>query len=382
MLWLVAMVGVAGPLAGQGGTVQPTLDELELAARRDSSDAAAHYALALGYWRKQRFDDAERALRLAVTIEPRFAAGHLALAVVPFARRPKLREEEAKGKVPDEWKAAVAESRQLMRRAFLIDPLVDLRILGTLDSPITVSVMRGRVFIFANPFAAFEQGRYEQAFAFFESAMHPPRDSVKRDSLPSGLLWYHGLCAAHLGLDSVAIEDFQTLLDRAVALERDSLMKVPLRTNDYRYLLALMYQREYRWFDAIRWYRAALENDLGLYMAHVQLYRIYETRGFFDSAAVESRAAVLTNPEDPTLLLEHGIVLTEAGQLAAAEDTLRRALDANPRDSRVPYFLGLTLQKMNRPIEARAAFERFLALAPSRMAEKIADARRRLALPR
>jgi len=382
-LLVAALVALpTGPVAAQGIKVSAPLEVLQANAQSDSNDAVAQYQLALGYWSKRRYADAERALRVAVTIEPRFAEGWLALGVLPFARRSKLREEQAKGKVPDEWKPALDESQRLIRRAFLINPLVDLRILGAVDPPQTMVTRlgRNRLVFSTNPFTALEEGHYELAYAFFEHQMHPSTYSVPRDSLPSGLIWFHGLCAAHLNMDSVAISDFQTLLDRARASEEgDSVLRAPLRTNDYRYLLALMYQREQRWLDAMRQYRAALENDLGLYMAHVQLYKIFDARGFFDSAAVESRAAVLTNPEDPTLLLEHGLVLTEAGELAAAEDTLRRAMAADPRDSRVPYFLGVALQKMNKPLEARAAFERFLALAPSRLSQKIADAKQRLA---
>ncbi len=384
VLVLGAVFSVPAPLAAQGLKLSRSLEELQTDARRDSNDAAAQYMLGLGFWSKKRYDDAEQALRLSVTIEPRFAPGWLALSVLPFARRPKLREEEAKGKVPDGWKPVLEESDRWRRRAFLIDPLVDLWILSAIDphQPIGIRIVNGRMYVvFGNPFADLEQGHYDRAFAFFESAMHRPDGSVSRDSIPSPLLWYHGLCAAHLNAFKVAIQDFQVLLDRAVAREHgDSLLRVPLATNDYRYVLAMMYQRESDWLDAVRLYREALENDLGLYMAHLQLSRVFEARGMFDSAAVESRAAVVTNPEDPTLLLEHGIMLVEAGQLAAAEDSLRRSMQSNPRDARVPYFLGIVQQDLNRPADARESFQRFLSLAPSRFAGKIADAKRRLAL--
>jgi tetratricopeptide (TPR) repeat protein len=372
------LAGLTCPLGAQNIKLKQSLHELEEAARRDSNDAQALYALALGYWSKKRYDDAERVLRQSVAIEPRFAPGHLALGVLPYARRPKLREEEAKGKVPEEWRHALVESRRLTRHAFLIDPFVDLRILGAVDPPqaVTMGVVKGRLVFFTNPFVAFQQGRYDLAFAFFDRALGAARDSLARDSVPSVLLWYHALCAAHLQKNAVAIDDLQTLLDRTLARERsDSLTRVPLGTNDLRYMLGLMHQRMYRWSDAVRWYRAALENDLGLYMAHVQLYKTYEARGMFDSAVVESRAAVLTNPDDPSLLLDHGILLTRDGDLGAAEDTLRRAMEASPRDSRVPYYLGIALQRAQKPADARAAFERFLTLAPSRYEPQIRDAR-------
>jgi len=378
-----AALALLAPLAGQSLAPRESLEELTTAARRDSNDAAAQYLLGLGFWNKQRYDDAERVFRLAVAIEPRFAPGWLALGVLPFARRPKLREEQMKGHVPEDWKETLAESERSIRRAFLVDPLVDLRILSSVDRARrwAVRVVNGRLYISQDPFAFLEQGQYRLAFDLFDADMPSQRDSVTLSSVPSPLLWYHGICAAHLNLYTIAIHDFQSLLDRALARERsDSLLRMPLATNDYRYLLALMYQREADWLDAVPLYRAALENDLGLYMAHLQLARIFAARGMLDSAVIESRAAVVVNPEDPSLLLEHGAVLMAAGQFTAAEDTLRRSMEANSRESQAPYFLGVTLQAMNRPNEARDAFERFLSLAPSRLTEKIAEAKRRLAM--
>ena len=96
-------------------------------------------------------------------------------------------------------------------------------------------------------------------------------------------------------------------------------------------------------------------------------------------AIEEFREAVSTNPDDASLLLDLGVVLREAGQRAEAADLLRRAESANPRDSRVPYHLGITLQEAQDTVAARAEFQRFLALAPSRYDREIADARQRLA---
>jgi tetratricopeptide (TPR) repeat protein len=232
---------------------------------------------------------------------------------------------------------------------------------------------------FTDPFAAFQEGRYADAIAVFDGWMRPRGEPVPRDSIAGAVLWYHGLSAAHLGRYDVAIADIQTLLERGVARERGDSITLPFGTNEVRYLLALLAERVNQPLDAIRLYREALENDLGLYMAHVKLARIYEAAQEWDSALAESRAAVMTNPEDPSLLLDHGIILTEAGYLAAAEDTLLRAMEVNPRDSRVPYFLGVAQHAMSKTAEARATFERFLSLAPSRYQRQIRDAQERLA---
>jgi tetratricopeptide (TPR) repeat protein len=377
---LLLAVGVA--LSAQGITLHGKLEDLEAAAQRDSNDAAAQYNVALGYWSKKRYDDAARALRLAVTIEPMFAQGWLALGCLPYARRPKLRSEVESRKVPESWKDSVFEAARLMRRAVLIDPLVDLRIFGAIAAEPGVSwpgtALLQELF---NPFLAFQRGDYALAFGRFDGWIQhggKKRMGISRDSIPGWLLLYHGLSAAHLEQYNVAILDFQTLLDRDTAAVKTSLM-IWLRANDYRYLLGLMHQRAEQWTQAIAMYHEALANDVGLYMAHVQLSKLYEARQLFDSGAAESRAAVVANPEDPTLLLQHGVLLTEGGYLSAAEDTLWRAMIANPRDSRIPYFLGVVEQAMQEKAEARAAFDRFLSLAPSRYERFIEDARARLA---
>jgi Tfp pilus assembly protein PilF len=379
---LLLGVVLVGSLGAQGLKLHVSLSELEARARQDSNDAAAQYDLGLGYWAKKRYDDAERALRVSVTIEPRYAPSWLALGTLPHARRPKLRREMLQGKVPPEWRAAAEESDRNVRRAFLIDPLVDLQILGAVDppEPVTIGVVGGRVVVFQNPFSAFQTGHYDLAFMEFDAMMYRRGAPIPRDSVPGVILWYHGLSAAHLNRFDVAILDLQALLDRALAREHgDSLIHVPLGTNDFRYVLALMETRANRVDEAMRLFRDVLTNDLGLYMAHVQLYRIFQSQQRWDSAVVESRAAVETNPEDPTILSDHGFMLIQAGNASAAADTLRRAMAADPRDSRIPFYLGIAEQQLHDTAAARAAFERFLSLAPSRYDRFIRDARERLA---
>jgi Flp pilus assembly protein TadD len=96
-------------------------------------------------------------------------------------------------------------------------------------------------------------------------------------------------------------------------------------------------------------------------------------------AIKERRAAVSANPDDPSLLLDLGKTLAGAGDWAGAEQTLKQAGDANPRDSRVPYYLGIVQQQLNKKEEARASFDRFIALAPSRYARQVDNAKQRLA---
>ena len=64
---------VAPPLTAQF-RLPVKLEELERRAKADSNDAAAHFNVALAYWNAKRWADAERSLRLAITIDSRCAA--------------------------------------------------------------------------------------------------------------------------------------------------------------------------------------------------------------------------------------------------------------------------------------------------------------------
>jgi Flp pilus assembly protein TadD len=134
-----------------------------------------------------------------------------------------------------------------------------------------------------------------------------------------------------------------------------------------------------RFDQAIPTFKRTLEFDVGLYVAHVQLARIYSAARLWDDAIQERRAAVDANAEDSDLYLELGATLLQAGRTAEAEEPLRRAADMNPRDSRVPYMLGMVLTQLDKDSEARWAFQRFLDMAPSTYRTQIEEVRGRLA---
>ena len=158
-----------------------------------------------------------------------------------------------------------------------------------------------------------------------------------------------------------------------------TLVHFPLRTNEFRYILAYVKQRSGAVNEAIDLYREALTNDIGLYMAHVRLAEIYETAQMFPQAITSRRNAVNANPDDESLLLDLGKTLVNAGQSQEAVTALRQANTANPRDPRPPFFLGFVLEQLGRKDDARAAFTQFTSLAPSRYDRQITIAKQHLA---
>jgi tetratricopeptide (TPR) repeat protein len=375
------------PAAAQRIKLTASLGDLEKAARKDSNDAAAHYNVALAYWNAKRWEDADSALHRAIRLEPRFAAAYMVLAALPYARRPQLLDEEYDHRVPDEWRSRIEESERRYRQAVLIDPLVEVRI-GYVMLP-TQSEFKASLAVLFGDWVddyveaedMYFEGRYQEAYDRFQRVYNDLNAGSHARRLWNTLLFWHGLAAAQIQKHEDAVWDFGTLLDRSEDVEdraKDSTLQVPLRTNEFRYVLAVMKQRAGQFNEAIDLYRRALENDIGLYMAHVRLAQIYEDYNMFPQAVAERRAAVSADPDDPSLLLDLGKTLAHANQWIDAEKALRDAVDANPRDPRPHYFLGIIEQHQNKAQEARTAFNDFITLAPTRYAPQVADAKQRL----
>lgn len=366
------LLALAPRATAQSITLPYKLPELERRAAQDSCDAVTQYQLGLGYWNAKRWDDAERALRRSVQIEPRYPHAWLALAWLIYARRPKLWKQQMKKGLPDSLVAAIQESERLQRRAFLIDPLVDLTVMSTVvPHEGGQRVAYGPVvLVLANPFDAFRDGHYDVAYSMLQNAIF----RYSADSVPPFVLWYAALSGAHLGYYKTAVSDMAALVLRAEHLEQsDTVLHVPLRTNDYRYVLALLELGDNKPADAITLFHKVIENDVGFYMAHVKLAQMYDAYGMWTDAVAEGRLAVEANPDDPSLLTELGVILRQADSLSESEVVLRQALEANPHDPRPPYYLGLTELQMGRVTDARAAFVHFLAMAPSRYASQITE---------
>lgn len=382
---VTAAVAVSAASAQQRQTKPPTLAELEARVRQDSLDPESHFRLAARYFTLKRFDDEERELRVTIAIDPRYAPAYLWLGDLPFDRRPKLWRELRKGKVPSEFQPAVEQSYRLWRQAFLIDPMVDFRIVGATAPPEDMVVIPdyGRAttdHLLRLGLGAFGAARYELAYGALDLWVQRAYQDKPADSLPDFLFLYRGLAAGHQRLYNRAIADLQVLLTRSLKAESaDTLLLFPLQTNDYRYVLAVLHQIWGKPADAIRLYQEAVAGDLGLYMAHVRLAQIYRSYKMWDQAIAEAQRATETNPDDPSAVRELGVILSEAGRAAQAEEALGRATAANPRDPRAVYHLGVVRQDLAKPAEAREALTRFVAMAPpARYERELADARQRL----
>lgn len=384
LLVAAALAALAVPAAAQF-RLPMKLEDLEQRAQADSNDPAAHFNVALAYWNAKRWPDVERSLRLAIELDERFAPAYVALHYLPFGQRSRLWEEVGERRVPDEWKSRVEESDRFFRRAYMIDPLVELRA-GDVVQPRSSAYLQELEIIFGEHVRDFFDGldryfmgEYQRAYDRLTRVINHIDGNRHPNRIPSNVLWWHGLAAARVEKWPDAIWDFEKLMDRSLEpTRRDSLVHFPLRTNEFRYILAYLKHRSGSLNEAIDLYREAIANDVGLYMAHVRLAEIYESARMADQAITSRRNAVNANPEDATLLLDLGKALANAGRFQESLGPLRQAVEASPRDPRPYFYLGLALEQLGQKPEARAELDRFISLAPSRYERQITLAKQRL----
>jgi len=385
VLLLFTLATAATPLPAQF-RLPVKLEELERRAKADSNDPAAHFNVALAYWNAKRWADAERSLRLAITIDPRFAPAYMALHYLPYAQRHRLWDEVGERRVPEEWNARMQESESFFRRAYVIDPLVELRS-GDVVQPRSTAYLQELELVFGEHVRDYYDGldqyflgEYGKAYERFARVINSIDGDRHPDRIPSNVLWWHGLASARVEKWPEAISDFGMLMDRSLEpTRRDSLVHFPLRTNEFRYVQAYLKQRSGKVNEAIDLYREAITNDIGLYMAHVRLAEMYETAQMLDQAVLSRRNAVNANPDDASLLVDLGKTLATIGRFGDAVEPLRQASDMNPRDARAYFYLGLVLEQLGNKNDARAALTSFTSLAPSRYERQIAIARQHLA---
>jgi tetratricopeptide (TPR) repeat protein len=387
----LALVAVfSGRARGQDVDFPPSgkqLSQIEALAHDDSNEASLHYYRGLGYWGKHKFDEADSALRLAIQLDPRYADAYLALAYLPYVRRDQLFDEEMRDRIPDAWKPRLEESNRFYQRAFMIDPLVSLRIIslvwrvderGFRDYTSEESQLYQ---LYLEGFVDLSKGRYGLAYDRFVRLARTVYDEEKHpEKVPNFLLWHRGLAAAHSLKYDAAIADFQVLLDRAERKERqDALMRVPLRTNEYRFMLAALERAAGHLDKAEARFKEAAANDLGLYMAHVYLADIYEQQKRWPEAVTEHRRAVEANPDDYSLELDLGMLLFNLEQTKEAQGPIEKAVALYPRAALAHYLLGRIGEELGRPADAKTHLAQFVALAPHRLDDLVGDAKQRLA---
>jgi tetratricopeptide (TPR) repeat protein len=360
------------------------MSELQARARQDSLDPAAHYNVALGYWNEKKWDDAERELRGAIALQPRQADAWLALAYLPFGRDGHLWEGVSERPMKPEVQKSYDASEESSRRAYLIDPLVSQAIVAA-TLPRKAAFMTWDPKYYETFYRAWDDistGNYANAYFNFSQMVKLYEDSLSRDErqVPSAWVWGRGMSAAHLGKTPEAVRDLTNLMDRETqGRKADTADMLPFGSNDYRYLIAVVWQHGDSVEQALALYKQVVATDAGYFMAYVKMADIYEADRAYPEAIAMRKHAVDANPDDPSLLMDLGVTQGKAGAFQAAVESLEQAIQGNPRDVRTYFWLAIALQQLGQNAEARGAYQHFVDVAPSRYERQIALARQRLA---
>lgn len=395
---VLLQVLVAGSLAtaasGQAAPQEPPVDSLRAWARRDSLDARAFFDLGMGYWSKDKFDQADSAFRRALVLAPHYAQPHLALALLPFGRGDRYLTDLSHRVSDDSMLGLFRASAQYYRQAYLLDPLVDPRILRYLGVDELVprsnrlEIANGMIFSMGVPWwegrtkrgvRALVEGRPDEAFATLDEVLRS-RQMAQGAILPDLFIWYYGLASMHSAHYDRAAAAFRELAQRANRRQNDEPDRViPSARADYLFLYAATSEQSGNLGVAIPAFEEALSADFGLYQAHVRLADIRETRGELEQALAERQRAVDTSPETGKLYLDLGVTLMQAGRAEPAESAFVIAARLLPYDAGAQEFLAQLAVQNGHPDVARAALERFVIVAPARYAEQVAEARHKLA---
>ncbi len=385
---LLAAMAVA-PLAAQRIELPVGLGELQKRARADSNDPIAHYNVALGYWNAKRWDDVEKSLRTSLMLEPRLALSRLALARLPYIRRPRLTEELFESStIPRDLREMVEAADREWRHAFMIDPTVDLRIIGATYAAGADQWLLQDAFgeVWGNYFQASVdcyEGRYESCEQRFTRVIDDFRAAGPGARTPEGVFFLRGLAAARNNNFERAINDFRQLIgreeERKEKMQEKDLVRIPLRINEFRYFVAAFTHAAGDITGAVGLYREAVTNDLGLYMGHVRLATIFESQRDYPRAIEERRRAINANPDDATLHLDLGIAFGKSGNFAEAAQAIRVTTERIPRHVEAWFWLGLALEQQGEREEARAAYQEVVKLAPTRLQARADAARAKVA---
>lgn len=122
----------------------------------------------------------------------------------------------------------------------------------------------------------------------------------------------------------------------------------------------------------------ALSENLGFYPAHDLLGQLAVAEGDTATALRESEQAVQIAPDDAVMQYRHGVALLAALRPADAVAPLKRATASAPWYAAPHYSLGIALEDAGQADAARAALERYVAIAPRGDSTYVAAARKEI----
>lgn len=123
-------------------------------------------------------------------------------------------------------------------------------------------------------------------------------------------------------------------------------------------------QKQGRFADALALFDRAVAKEPENAMAHEGATKALERLGRKEEAAARAVRLAQVAGQDPDVLVYAGSVIANGGRLEDGLALLDRAAARRPRHADTQYRRAVVLERLKRPVEARAALERCIALDP------------------
>lgn len=185
---------------------------------------------------------------------------------------------------------------------------------------------------------------------------------------PSYLYIERGRLNAISGRIDEAVFDFTSALERLSRDEEKKERQVIFYSSKalHEHSLGLLYARKGDAEKAREAFGRAMTEDLSFHPAHVELSRLALAAKDTVTALSEMALAVELAPADAFVHFLQGELLLQVGQAAEAMEPLKKAIDLEPYYAAPQFALAAALEKSGDTAAAKAAYEKFLAMAARR----------------
>jgi len=146
---------------------------------------------------------------------------------------------------------------------------------------------------------------------------------------------------------------------------RNYMIRLLAFKQEYYYLRALELERDKKWDEAGRLYRALLKTDQNNFNANYRLGILSLTLQNLDDAFQFLQKAMQLRRDDAKVLYQMGVLLFSSGRTEEAITYFNRAIDRHENPAVVHYYLGLSYEKLGRLAEAKGYYEKALLIDPN-----------------
>lgn len=146
---------------------------------------------------------------------------------------------------------------------------------------------------------------------------------------------------------------------------RNYIVQILAFKQEYYYREALGLERDKKWDEAGRLYRALLKIDQNNFDANYRLGILSLTLQNLDDAFRFLQRAMQLRKDDAKVLYQMGVLLFSSGRTEEAIGYFNRAIDQNEKSAIVYYHLGLCNEKLGRLAEAKGFYEKALLIDPN-----------------